>query len=168
MFEMPIRAGLDRHLGWRTGSGRRTQHTGPPPGASVRTPPTACFFRTGGIRTASLDKESIATIHRALERGCFVFDTAEAYGPFVNEELLGRALPGRRDEAVIATKFGWEYEGTRRGELNSKPEHIRTVVDECLGRLETDRIDVLNQHRVDLEVPIEEVAGTVGELIQEG
>ncbi|MFB7953654.1 aldo/keto reductase [Streptomyces sp. NPDC056045] len=114
------------------------------------------------------DKESIATIHQALERGCFFFDTAESYGPFVNEELLGRALRGRRDEAVIATKFGWEYEGTRRGELNSKPENIRKVVDECLGRLETDRIDVLYQHRVDLEVPIEEVAGTVGELIQEG
>ncbi|MFF9349062.1 aldo/keto reductase [Streptomyces sp. NPDC014734] len=114
------------------------------------------------------DEESIATIRRALERGCFFFDTAESYGPFVNEELLGRALRGHRDEAVVATKFGWEYEGSRRGRLNSRPDHIRAVVDACLGRLGTDRIDVLYQHRVDLDVPIEEVAGTVGELIREG
>ncbi|MCX4851023.1 aldo/keto reductase [Streptomyces sp. NBC_00893] len=114
------------------------------------------------------DRESIATIHRALERGCFFFDTAESYGPFANEELLGRALRGRREDAVIATKFGWEYEGTRRGALNSRPAHIRRVVDQCLERLKTDRIDVLYQHRVDLDVPIEEVAGTVGELIQAG
>ncbi|MEU5012641.1 aldo/keto reductase [Streptomyces sp. NPDC021749] len=114
------------------------------------------------------DEESIATIHRALERGCNFFDTAESYGPFVNEELLGRALRGRRDEAIIATKFGWEYEGSRRGNLNSRPEHIRKVVDECLARLGTDRIDILYQHRVDLEVPIEDVAGTVAELVQAG
>ncbi|MFJ1719968.1 aldo/keto reductase [Streptomyces sp. NPDC088244] len=114
------------------------------------------------------DKESIRTIHRALELGCTFFDTAEAYGPFVNEELLGKALENRRDGAVIATKFGWEYEGTRRGALNSRPEHIRRVVDESLRRLGTDRIDVLYQHRVDLEVPIEDVAGTVGELVADG
>ncbi|MFJ1819378.1 aldo/keto reductase [Streptomyces sp. NPDC088139] len=114
------------------------------------------------------DKESIRTIHRALELGCTFFDTAEAYGPFVNEELLGKALENRRDCAVIATKFGWEYEGTRRGALNSRPEHIRRVVDESLRRLGTDRIDVLYQHRVDLEVPIEDVAGTVGELVADG
>ncbi|MFI9260281.1 aldo/keto reductase [Streptomyces sioyaensis] len=114
------------------------------------------------------DDESIATIHRALDMGCNFFDTAESYGPFVNEELLGRALRGRRDRAVIATKFGWEYEGTRRGPLNSRPEHIRRVVDASLARLDTDRIDVLYQHRVDLEVPIEDVAGTVGELIATG
>ncbi|MFJ1711606.1 aldo/keto reductase [Streptomyces sp. NPDC088260] len=114
------------------------------------------------------DKESIRTIHRALELGCTFFDTAEAYGPFVNEELLGKALENRRDGAVIATKFGWEYEGTRRGALNSRPERIRRVVDESLRRLGTDRIDVLYQHRVDLEVPIEDVAGTVGELVADG
>ncbi|MFE3940783.1 aldo/keto reductase [Streptomyces sp. NPDC059118] len=114
------------------------------------------------------DKESVRTIHRALELGCTFFDTAEAYGPFVNEELLGKALGNRRDGAVIATKFGWEYEGTRRGALNSRPEHIRRVVDESLRRLGTDRIDVLYQHRVDLEVPIEDVAGTVGELVADG
>ncbi|MGW7712204.1 aldo/keto reductase, partial [Streptomyces sp. NPDC054771] len=114
------------------------------------------------------DKESIKTIHRALELGCNFFDTAEAYGPFVNEELLGKALGSRRDGAVVATKFGWEYEGTRRGALNSRPEHIRRVVDESLRRLGTDRIDVLYQHRVDLEVPIEDVAGAVGELVADG
>ncbi|MEV6141652.1 aldo/keto reductase [Streptomyces sp. NPDC051992] len=114
------------------------------------------------------DKESIRTIHRALELGCNFFDTAEAYGPFVNEELLGKALESRRDGAVVATKFGWEYEGTRRGALNSRPEHIRRVVDESLRRLGTDRIDVLYQHRVDLEVPIEDIAGAVGELVADG
>ncbi|MEU9562934.1 aldo/keto reductase [Streptomyces sp. NPDC048161] len=114
------------------------------------------------------DKESIRTIHRALELGCNFFDTAEAYGPFVNEELLGKALGSRRDGAVVATKFGWEYEGTRRGALNSRPEHIRRVVDESLRRLGTDRIDILYQHRVDLEVPIEDVAGAVGELVADG
>ncbi|WP_329198781.1 aldo/keto reductase [Streptomyces sp. NBC_01435] len=114
------------------------------------------------------DKESIRTIHRALELGCNFFDTAEAYGPFVNEELLGKALGNRRDGAVLATKFGWEYEGTRRGALNSRPERIRRVVDESLRRLGTDRIDVLYQHRVDLEVPIEDVAGAVGELVADG
>ncbi|MFK4208842.1 aldo/keto reductase [Streptomyces sp. NPDC030920] len=114
------------------------------------------------------DKESIRSIHRALELGCNFFDTAEAYGPFVNEELLGKALGSRRDGAVVATKFGWEYEGTRRGALNSRPEHIRRVVDESLRRLGTDRIDVLYQHRVDLEVPIEDVAGAVGELVADG
>ncbi|MBB5159262.1 aldo/keto reductase [Saccharopolyspora phatthalungensis] len=115
------------------------------------------------------DAESTATIHRALDLGCTFFDTAESYGPFVNEELLGAALRGRRDEAFISTKFGWEYgpDGTR-GALNSRPAHIREAVDGMLGRLGTDRIDLLSQHRVDLEVPIEDVAGTVGELIAEG
>ncbi|AXE77838.1 aldo/keto reductase [Streptomyces atratus] len=114
------------------------------------------------------DTESIKTIHRALDLGCNFFDTAESYGPFVNEELLGRALQGHRDGAVVATKFGWEYEGTRRGALNSRPEHIRRAVDGSLRRLDTDRIDVLYQHRVDLEVPIEDVAGAVAELIAAG
>ena len=114
------------------------------------------------------DTESIATIHRALDLGCTFFDTAESYGPFVNEELLGRALRGRRHEAIVATKFGWEFEDGRRGDLNSRPEHIRWVVDESLRRLGTDHLDVLYQHRVDLEVPIEDVAGAVGELVAAG
>jgi aryl-alcohol dehydrogenase-like predicted oxidoreductase len=115
------------------------------------------------------DNESIATIHRALELGCDFLDTAEVYGPFTNEELLGRALKGRRDEAVIATKFGFDVtpEGERRG-VNSRPEHIREVLDQQLRRLDTDHVDLLYQHRVDPDVPIEDVAGTVGELVQAG
>jgi len=115
------------------------------------------------------DDESVATIHRALELGCDFFDTAEAYGPWTNEKLVGRALKGRRDEAVIATKFGWDYtpDGRRLGP-NSRPDHIREVVDQQLERLDTDHIDLLYQHRVDPQVPIEDVAGTVGELVAAG
>jgi aryl-alcohol dehydrogenase-like predicted oxidoreductase len=115
------------------------------------------------------DDESIATIHRALELGCDFLDTAEAYGPWTNEKLLGRALKGRRDEAVIATKFGWDYspEGQRLAP-NSRPEHIREVADQQLERLGTDHIDLLYQHRVDPNVPIEETAGAVGELVAAG
>ncbi|MCP3801329.1 aldo/keto reductase [Allokutzneria sp. A3M-2-11 16] len=115
------------------------------------------------------DAESIATVHRALDLGCTFLDTAEMYGPFTNEELLGRALRGRRDEAVVATKFGWEFdENGVQGELNSRPEHIRWVVEQSLRRLGTDHLDVLYQHRVDLNVPIEDVAGAVGELVEAG
>jgi len=122
---------------------------------------------------AADEGESIATIHRAIELGCTFFDTAEVYGPFVNEELLGRALAGHRDEVVIATKFGWDIgpanPGDRRGRgLNSRPDHIRQVVDASLARLQTDRIDLLYQHRVDPAVPIEDVAGTVAELVAAG
>lgn len=115
------------------------------------------------------DDESIATIHRAIELGCDFLDTAEAYGPWTNEKLLGRALKGRRDEVVIATKFGWEYtpEGTRVGP-NSRPDHIREVIDQQLERLGTDHVDLLYQHRVDPQVPIEETAGAVGELVAAG
>jgi aryl-alcohol dehydrogenase-like predicted oxidoreductase len=115
------------------------------------------------------DDESIATIHRALELGCDFLDTAEAYGPWTNEQLLGRALKGRRDGVVIATKFGWEYgpDGQRLGP-NSRPDHIREVVDQQLERLGTDHIDLLYQHRVDPDVPIEDTAGVVGELVEAG
>ncbi len=115
------------------------------------------------------DTESVATVHRALELGCDFFDTAEIYGPFVNEELLGRALRDRRDEAIIATKFGWHItpEGQRTGP-DSRPEHIREVLEQQLRRLGTDHIDLLYQHRVDPNVPIEDVAGTVGEFVQAG
>lgn len=115
------------------------------------------------------DTESIATVHRALELGCTFLDTAEVYGPWTNEELLGRALAGRRDEAVVATKFGWDLDeqGGRHG-LNSRPEHIRKVIDQSLQRLGTDYVDLLYQHRVDPAVPIEDVAGTVGELVEAG
>jgi aryl-alcohol dehydrogenase-like predicted oxidoreductase len=114
------------------------------------------------------DTESIATIHRALELGLTFFDTAEVYGPFTNEELLGRALRGRRDRAVIASKFGWEIGSNSRGGLDSRPEHIREAVDGSLRRLGTDRIDLLYQHRVDPAVPIEDVVGTMADLVREG
>lgn len=112
--------------------------------------------------------ESIATLHRAIELGCSFLDTAEVYGPFANEELLGRALAGKRDKVVLATKFGFEIEGNQRNGLDSRPEHIRAAVDGSLKRLRTDHIDLLYQHRVDPNVPIEDVAGTVGELVQQG
>lgn len=116
------------------------------------------------------ERESIATIHRAIELGCTFLDTAEAYGPFTNEELLGRALKGRRGEVTLATKFGFRIGERPPGSsgVDSRPEHIREVVDASLRRLQTDHIDLLYQHRVDPAVPIEEVAGTVGELVQQG
>lgn len=119
------------------------------------------------------DRESIATIHRAIEIGCTFFDTAEAYGPFTNEELLARALKdlgGRaRDRVVIGTKFGFTFneKGGVSG-TDSRPEHIREAVEGSLRRLNTDRIDVLYQHRVDRNVPIEDVVGTMSDLVREG
>jgi aryl-alcohol dehydrogenase-like predicted oxidoreductase len=114
--------------------------------------------------------ESIATLHRAIELGCTFLDTAEVYGPFTNEELLGRALKGRRDKVVIATKFGFRIEdGKQVGtERDSRPVHIREAVEGSLRRLGTDHIDLLYQHRVDPAVPIEDVAGTVGGLVKQG
>ncbi|MBB5208315.1 aldo/keto reductase [Chiayiivirga flava] len=112
--------------------------------------------------------ESAATIDRALELGCTFFDTAEVYGPFHNEELLGRCLAERRDRVTIATKFGFAIDNGRRVGVDSRPAHIRTVVEASLRRLRTDRIDLLYQHRVDPAVPIEDVAGTVRDLIDEG
>jgi aryl-alcohol dehydrogenase-like predicted oxidoreductase len=114
------------------------------------------------------DEESIATIHKALELGLDFFDTAEVYGPFINEELLGKALQGRRNKAVIATKFGFNIENGKITGTNSRPEHIREVVDQSLRRLQTDHIDLLYQHRVDPAIPIEDVAGTVGDLVSAG
>ncbi|MBX5013124.1 aldo/keto reductase [Rhizobium lentis] len=116
------------------------------------------------------EAESIATLHRAIEIGCDFFDTAEGYGPYTNEELLGRAFRDRREKAVIATKFGFKFENGRQlgAETDSRPEAIRRAVEGSLRRLQTDYIDLLYQHRIDRNVSIEDVAGTVGELVQEG
>jgi len=115
------------------------------------------------------ENESIATIHRALELGVTFFDTAEAYGPFRNEELLARALEGKRDRVVIATKFGFTFDDTGAiSGTNSRPEHIREAVEGSLRRLRTDHIDLLYQHRVDKAVPIEDVVATMAGLVREG
>ncbi|WP_407652105.1 aldo/keto reductase [Dongia rigui] len=114
------------------------------------------------------EQESIAVLHRAIAEGCTFLDTAEVYGPYTNEELLGRALKGRRDQVTIATKFGFHIEGGKINGTNSQPAHIRAVVDASLKRLQTDHIDLLYQHRVDKAVSIEDVAGTVGELVKAG
>jgi aryl-alcohol dehydrogenase-like predicted oxidoreductase len=114
------------------------------------------------------EKESLATIDRALDLGITFFDTAEVYGPFHNEELLGRALKGRRKGLVIATKFGWNIEDGKVNGITSRPERIRQAVDGSLRRLQVDTIDLLYQHRVDPLVPIEDVVGTMAELIRAG
>lgn len=110
----------------------------------------------------------IALIRDAVERGVTFFDTAEVYGPFLNEELVGEALAPVRDRVVIATKFGFKIEDGVQGGVDSRPDHIREVADASLRRLRTDRIDLFYQHRVDPDVPIEDVAGTVKDLIREG
>ncbi|WP_327659713.1 MULTISPECIES: aldo/keto reductase [unclassified Streptomyces] len=115
------------------------------------------------------DTESIRTVHRALELGVTFIDTAEIYGPYANEELLGRALKGRRDQVVLATKFGLvSHAGDGAWNLDSSPANIRTAVEGSLKRLGTDHIDLYYQHRVDPNTPIEETAGAVAELITEG
>ena len=116
-------------------------------------------------------RQMISLIRAAVERGVTLFDTAEAYGPFTNEEFVGEALAPLRDQVVIATKFGFDFEpGVEAGQggMNSKPEHIKKVAEASLKRLRTDTIDLFYQHRVDPDVPIEEVAGAVKELIEEG
>jgi len=110
----------------------------------------------------------ISVIHAAIERGVTFFDTAEIYGPYINEELVGEALAPYRAQVVIATKFGFKIENGKQAGLDSRPEHIKEVAEASLKRLRTDVIDLFYQHRVDPEVPIEEVAGAVKELIQAG
>jgi len=110
----------------------------------------------------------IDLIRGAHDQGVTFFDTAEAYGPFTNETLVGEALKPIRDQVVVATKFGFSYDGTIRTGLNSRPENVIRAVEGSLQRLRTDRIDLLYQHRVDPDVPIEDAAGTVRDLIAEG
>jgi aryl-alcohol dehydrogenase-like predicted oxidoreductase len=130
-----------------------------------------CMGMSFGYGPAADRQDMITLIRAAVERGVTFFDTAEVYGPFTNEELVGEALAPFRREVVIATKFGWDVDpetGVHRGGLNSRPEHIKAAIPGMLKRLKTDCIDLLYQHRVDPQVPIEDVAGTVKELIQEG
>jgi aryl-alcohol dehydrogenase-like predicted oxidoreductase len=117
---------------------------------------------------AASEAESIATIHRAIELGVPLFDTAEVYGPFTNETLLAKALQGRRDQVVIATKFGFRIENGANVGVDSEPAHIRQAVEGSLRRLGTDYIDLLYQHRIDPQVPIEDVVGTMADLVREG
>jgi aryl-alcohol dehydrogenase-like predicted oxidoreductase len=126
-----------------------------------------CMGLSHGYGPATDRTEGIRLIRAAHELGVTFFDTAEAYGPFANEELVGEALEPIRDQVVIATKFGFE-EGDSQKDQDSRPERIRVVADAALKRLRTDRIDLFYQHRVDRKVPIKEVAGTVKELIEEG
>jgi aryl-alcohol dehydrogenase-like predicted oxidoreductase len=126
----------------------------------------AGVYTTGGGLD---DTESIRTIHRALDLGVTHIDTAEIYGPFVNEELVARALAGRRDDVVLATKFGLvSHAGGGPGVIDSSPANIRTAVEGSLKRLGTDRIDLYYQHRVDPDTPIEETVGALAELVSEG
>jgi len=113
-------------------------------------------------------EDGIAIIRAAVDRGVTFFDTAEVYGPYTNEDVVGEALEPVRDQVAIATKFGWNIEQNKMAGLNSRPSQIRTVADASLTRLRTDRIDLFYQHRVDPDVPIEDVAGTVRDLIREG
>ena len=124
-----------------------------------------------GMSTAYGDAneaESIATIHRAMELGVTLFDSAEVYGPFTNETLLAKALRGRRGQAVIATKFGFRIENGATVGVDSDPAHIRSAVEGSLRRLGTDYIDLLYQHRIDPQVPIEDVVGTMADLVRQG
>lgn len=130
-----------------------------------------CMGMSFGYGPAKDKQEMISVLHAAVERGVTFFDTAEVYGPLVNEELVGEALAPFRGKVVIATKFGWEAnpdDGGKWNALNSRPEHIKQVAEGSLKRLKVDTIDLFYQHRVDLNVPIEEVAGAVKDLIQEG
>ena len=127
-----------------------------------------CMGMSFGLGKPADRDESIKLIRRAVELGVAFFDTAQVYGPYVNEELVGEALAPIRDQAVVATKFGFKFEGGKQAGLDSRPSHIREVADASLKRLKIDRIDLFYQHRVDPDVPIEEVAGAVKDLIRTG
>jgi aryl-alcohol dehydrogenase-like predicted oxidoreductase len=127
-----------------------------------------CMGISFGYGPATSAEDGIAIIRAAVDGGVTFFDTAEVYGPFTNEELVGEALRPIRDQVVIATKFGFRFEGGKQAGLDSRPAHIREVAEAALTRLKTDRIDLFYQHRVDPNVPIEDVAGAVKDLIREG
>ena len=127
-----------------------------------------CMGMSSGLGPAADKQEMISLIRSAVELGITLFDTAEVYGPFTNEELVGEALAPLRSQVVIATKFGFDCDSGQRRALNSRPDHIKQVVEASLKRLKIETIDLLYQHRVDPNVPIEDVAGTVKELIQQG
>jgi aryl-alcohol dehydrogenase-like predicted oxidoreductase len=127
-----------------------------------------CMGLSYGYGPAADKQDAISLIRTAVERGITFFDSAEAYGPFKNEELLGEALARVRDQVVIATKFGFTFEGQKQSGTDSRPEHIKEVAEASLRRLKTDHIDLFYQHRVDPDVPIEDVAGAVKDLIHEG
>ncbi len=127
-----------------------------------------CMGISFGYGPATTREDGLAIIRAAFEGGVTFFDTAEVYGPFTNEELVGEALSPMRDEVVIATKFGFKFENGKQAGLDSRPSHIREVAEASLKRLKTDRIDLFYQHRVDPDVPIEDVAGAVKDLILEG
>jgi aryl-alcohol dehydrogenase-like predicted oxidoreductase len=128
-----------------------------------------CMGMSFGYGPAGDEQEMISVIRSAVDLGVTFFDTAEVYGPFTNEELVGKALSPIREQVVIATKFGFHIDANgKQAGLNSRPEHIKEVVEASLKRLDTDRIDLFYQHRVDPEVPIEDVAGAVKQLIQDG
>jgi aryl-alcohol dehydrogenase-like predicted oxidoreductase len=126
-----------------------------------------CMGMTWAYGSAD-DQESLATLDRALELGINFFDTAEAYGPYKNEELLGRALKGRRERAIIATKFGFRFESGKLVGTDSRPEHLKEVAEASLRRLDTDHIDLYYQHRVDRTVPIEDTVGAMADLVRAG
>jgi aryl-alcohol dehydrogenase-like predicted oxidoreductase len=127
-----------------------------------------CMGLSFGLGPAVDKQAGIALIRAAFDRGVTFFDTAEVYGPFTNEELVGEALAPFRDRVVIATKFGWKIEGGKQAGLDSRPAHIKDVAEASLQRLKVETIDLFYQHRVDPEVPIEDVAGAVKDLIQQG
>ena len=127
-----------------------------------------CMGMSFGYGPAGNKEDMIAVIRSAVEQGITFFDTAEVYGPFTNEELVGEALAPFRGKVVIATKFGFDCDSGKQGVLNSRPEHIKQVVDASLKRLKVHTIDLLYQHRVDPNVPMEDVAGTVKDLIRQG
>ena len=137
-------------------------------GLEVSTLGLGCMGLSFGLGPAVRKEDGIALIRAAVERGVTFFDTAEVYGPFTNEELVGEALAPVRNQVVIATKFGWKIEDGKQAGLDSRPDHVKAVADASLKRLKTDTIDLFYQHRVDPDVPIEDVAGAIKELIQAG